>query len=60
MYQEFVASFEDSHKHAGGKTWVKGGTVNADKGQCLVYNLRCNVAEWCKTLCHQTIDTWLA
>ncbi|XP_041354485.1 U2 snRNP-associated SURP motif-containing protein-like isoform X2 [Gigantopelta aegis] len=32
VYREFVASFEDSHKHAGGKTWVKGGTVNADKG----------------------------
>lgn len=29
VYQEFVASFEDTSKH--NKTWVKGGTVNPEK-----------------------------
>lgn len=29
VYQEFVASFEDTSKH--NKIWVKGGTVNPDK-----------------------------
>ncbi|XP_064615652.1 U2 snRNP-associated SURP motif-containing protein-like isoform X2 [Liolophura sinensis] len=31
VYQEFLASFEDSGKH--GKTWVKGGLVNPEKGK---------------------------
>ena len=29
MYEDFVASFEDSGKRP--KTWVKGGVVNPDK-----------------------------
>uniref|UniRef100_A0A0L8H321 Uncharacterized protein n=1 Tax=Octopus bimaculoides TaxID=37653 RepID=A0A0L8H321_OCTBM len=29
VYQEFVASFEDSTKH--NKTWIKGGTVHQEK-----------------------------
>ena len=30
VYEEFVASFSDASKQ--GKTWVKGETVNAEKG----------------------------
>ncbi|XP_071085782.1 U2 snRNP-associated SURP motif-containing protein-like [Haliotis cracherodii] len=31
VYEEFVASFDEAHKHAGTKMWVKGETVNADR-----------------------------
>ena len=30
VYEEFVASFEDTQKGGVAKTWVKGGVVNSD------------------------------
>lgn len=36
VFEEFLASFDSSEK-AGGKTFVRGGIVNATRGEILSY-----------------------
>ena len=46
VYEEFVASFEDSGKGIN-RSWVKGGTVNPDKSGELM-SLFCTEIDYCR------------